>query len=172
MYLWCRLGGCWMWYRCLNWSLFYIVLIDILFFQLLFYNLYVWLCLYDVIKFQHKLSTFYACDSVCLTSLEFIWQCTFSLAIYTAICLNGCLHGNCTAPDNCTCELGWSGDSCSIGNTFYHGSLIHNHSSFIIPESWQAWKSYCSSFRIDSIKTYALFSCLPYVYASKCRLQY
>ena len=27
-----------------------------------------------------------------------------------------CLHGVCTSPDSCTCEPGYTGDLCDIGN--------------------------------------------------------
>ena len=30
------------------------------------------------------------------------------------ICSNGCLHGECKAPNYCACEIGWEGQNCSI----------------------------------------------------------
>ena len=34
---------------------------------------------------------------------------------YIAHCLQGCQHGDCTDPNTCTCQSGWTGDSCNIG---------------------------------------------------------
>ena len=32
-----------------------------------------------------------------------------------AYCPQGCQYGDCTAPNTCTCQSGWTGDSCNIG---------------------------------------------------------
>ena len=29
------------------------------------------------------------------------------------ICSNGCINGECRAPDFCTCEIGWEGSDCT-----------------------------------------------------------
>ena len=34
---------------------------------------------------------------------------------YIAYCSQGCQFGDCTAPNTCTCQSGWTGDSCNIG---------------------------------------------------------
>ena len=34
---------------------------------------------------------------------------------YIAYCPQGCQYGDCTAPNTCTCQSGWTGDSCNIG---------------------------------------------------------
>ena len=34
---------------------------------------------------------------------------------YIAHCLQGCQHGDCTAPNTCICQSGWTGDSCNTG---------------------------------------------------------
>ena len=31
-----------------------------------------------------------------------------------AVCCSGCVQGNCTAPDQCSCWKGWTGEQCSI----------------------------------------------------------
>ncbi|CAL4087112.1 unnamed protein product, partial [Meganyctiphanes norvegica] len=33
---------------------------------------------------------------------------------YEAVCDPACVNGNCTAPNNCTCEEGWTGAICDI----------------------------------------------------------
>jgi Golgi apparatus protein 1 len=30
-----------------------------------------------------------------------------------AVCSPGCVHGNCTAPNVCTCDVGWRGNDCN-----------------------------------------------------------
>ena len=47
--------------------------------------------------------------------------------LYIAICSSGCLHGNCTNPDSCTCDIGWTGDACNIGKA--HVCILINASS-------------------------------------------
>ena len=38
-------------------------------------------------------------------------------------CDQSCEHGSCTGPNQCTCELGWTGKDCSIGKRcFWTGS--------------------------------------------------
>ncbi len=32
-----------------------------------------------------------------------------------AVCKNNCVNGDCTAPDTCTCSIGWSGSTCTEG---------------------------------------------------------
>ena len=34
---------------------------------------------------------------------------------HIAYCPQGCQYGDCTAPNTCTCQSGWTGDSCNIG---------------------------------------------------------
>ena len=38
--------------------------------------------------------------------------------MHTAICHSGCLHGNCIGPDSCTCDSGWTGDTCNTGKGY------------------------------------------------------
>lgn len=35
------------------------------------------------------------------------------LAGCNPVCENGCLHGTCITPNNCTCDAGWQGETCS-----------------------------------------------------------
>ena len=30
------------------------------------------------------------------------------------ICRQGCVNGECKAPDYCTCDIGWEGQNCSV----------------------------------------------------------
>ena len=43
------------------------------------------------------------------------FACTLSHFLCAAICESGCVHGECTAPENCTCDLGWTGFMCNTG---------------------------------------------------------
>ena len=42
---------------------------------------------------------------------------SYCIYIHAAICQSGCFHGECVAPDNCTCDLGWTGFTCNTGNS-------------------------------------------------------
>ena len=49
-----------------------------------------------------------------------------TLYAMSVICDPGCENGgNCSAPDECSCPAGWSGDTCAQGkiNTTYIGTL-------------------------------------------------
>ena len=35
--------------------------------------------------------------------------------ISIAICSSGCLMGDCTEPDTCVCDPGWTGQTCNTG---------------------------------------------------------
>ena len=35
--------------------------------------------------------------------------------IFIAICSSGCLMGDCTEPDTCVCDPGWTGQTCNTG---------------------------------------------------------
>ena len=69
--------------------------------------------------------------------------------IILAHCLQGCQYGDCTAPNNCTCQSGWTGDSCNTGmmsfnyidynehnamqNTYHCGKATYkNHYNFLL----------------------------------------
>ena len=39
-----------------------------------------------------------------------------------AVCTPTCLHGTCTSPGVCTCNAGWTGGACSVGNTIIHNN--------------------------------------------------
>ena len=39
----------------------------------------------------------------------------FTSLLIVAICHSGCIHGECTDPENCTCDLGWTGFTCNTG---------------------------------------------------------
>ena len=43
----------------------------------------------------------------------------------SALCCADCGHGECTAPDTCTCEPGWSGDHCDKRMIISHDCLVH-----------------------------------------------
>lgn len=51
-----------------------------------------------------------------LTAIVF---CYYSVKLYPirvlAICNPACVNGNCTAPDTCTCNPGFGGSACDIG---------------------------------------------------------
>ena len=40
--------------------------------------------------------------------------------ITLAYCHQGCQYGDCTAPNTCTCQSGWTGDSCNIGKISFN----------------------------------------------------
>ena len=44
---------------------------------------------------------------------------TFKINFVLAVCAPGCVHGQCTIPDICECELGWTGDDCNTGNGIF-----------------------------------------------------
>ena len=54
---------------------------------------------------------------------KFVWLqqivfqvCSLSLPPNSATCSNPCQNGgNCTAPDTCTCDMGWTGVQCEEG---------------------------------------------------------
>lgn len=35
------------------------------------------------------------------------------------VCTNGCIHGECLAPDQCKCEAGYGGPACDISKFFF-----------------------------------------------------
>ena len=35
--------------------------------------------------------------------------------VVSAICVGGCGHGRCAAPNNCRCDSGWTGRQCNTG---------------------------------------------------------
>ena len=37
------------------------------------------------------------------------------LCIYAAICVPDCDHGTCTSPQTCTCDAGYTGNRCRLG---------------------------------------------------------
>ena len=39
----------------------------------------------------------------------------YNYCITIAICSSECLMGNCTEPDTCTCDPGWTGQTCNTG---------------------------------------------------------
>ena len=63
----------------------------------------------------------------CVFGINFSSVNTWSLPFsqITATCTNPCLNGGtCTAPDTCTCDVGWIGAQCETGTV--HG-LTHGH---------------------------------------------
>ena len=45
----------------------------------------------------------------------------------TATCSNPCQNGgNCTAPDTCSCDLGWTGVQCETGGCMGNAKQSHN----------------------------------------------
>ena len=57
--------------------------------------------------------------------------------ITLANCSQGCQYGDCTAPNTCTCQSGWTGNSCNIGkilNVMLYRTLttvvkLHNYNN-------------------------------------------
>ena len=39
----------------------------------------------------------------------------------TAVCTQGCQHGDCVKPNVCNCEKGWEGATCSEGKFYFRG---------------------------------------------------
>ena len=39
----------------------------------------------------------------------------FNIYVHAGVCTKACVHGVCTAPDTCSCDAGWEGDSCDEG---------------------------------------------------------
>ena len=55
-----------------------------------------------------------------MTPLALVIYTPFLTSYYTftcaAICVSGCIYGECVGPGNCACQTGWTGDSCNTGN--------------------------------------------------------
>ena len=52
--------------------------------------------------------------------------------VYVAICQSECVHGECTAPNKCTCDLGWKGFTCNKGTSaeFLLNLIVWNQFKF------------------------------------------
>ena len=69
---------------------------------------------------------------------------------YAAICHSGCFHGECVAPDNCTCESGWIGFTCNTGGSDSVFSLSH-----FVEKSLKT--------SLSKTKEFILFSCVLHI---------
>ena len=70
--------------------------------------------------------------SVCLSVFFFFNNCiNFHNYLSTAVCTPSCLHGTCTSPGVCTCNAGWTGDACSVGNKNIHDYNYHDFALMI-----------------------------------------
>ena len=59
---------------------------------------------------------------------------------FTAKCTEDCIHGTCTDPDTCTCENGWTGDTCDKCVALpgcEHGSCKGKPNSCQCDSGWQ-----------------------------------
>ena len=56
-------------------------------------------------------------ESYCFVTLLYtLWLCTACVFYCAAICASPCQNGGtCTAPDTCTCDVGWTGMQCETG---------------------------------------------------------
>ena len=117
-------------------------------------------------------------------------QCTRE-SIYTvynyilaAVCPLGCLHGDCTAPNNCTCHQHYEGARCDQVNIIissqlhFYAVICFDSAYYSFPgecspvfSSWWvlAWRSLCQSrdmllsFRVDWKKVWNTYMCIPYI---------
>merc|ERR1711936_387954 len=61
---------------------------------------------------KFKETDHYICDEHGYTRCLPGWTNVHGLC-NTPICQHDCEHGNCSGPDTCTCEVGWTSTNCS-----------------------------------------------------------
>ena len=54
-------------------------------------------------------------ELICVYVCDVIVICSSLYVLCVAICQSGCLHGDCNAPETCTCYWGWTGFTCNTG---------------------------------------------------------
>ena len=54
---------------------------------------------------------------------------------YIAYCPQGCQYGDCTATNTCTCQSGWTGDSCNIGKISFNYIICNENTCNTIQNS-------------------------------------
>ena len=67
------------------------------------------------------------CVCVCVRVCMWVCACMHAASAYyfilLAICSQSCNHGNCTSPNTCSCEEGWTSSVCNKG--IKHNIIIH-----------------------------------------------
>ena len=104
------------------------------------------------------------------------YKCYF---ITLAHCPQGCQYGDCTAVNTCTCQSGWTGDSCNTGmisfsyidynecnanqNTYHCGKATYKNHYYFCYALLKTYNHACSNILLKTLwlDNYLIFHCVP-----------